>query len=61
MLRRELLRYGGAMAVAGSLPGSALALDYPIRAARVIVPFPPGGGADITGRLIAQWLSDHLG
>jgi tripartite-type tricarboxylate transporter receptor subunit TctC len=49
------------MAVAGSLPGSALALDYPIRAARVIVPFPPGGGADITGRLIAQWLSDHLG
>ncbi len=28
---------------------------------RVIVPFPPGRGADITARLIAQWLSDHLG
>jgi tripartite-type tricarboxylate transporter receptor subunit TctC len=31
------------MAVAGSLPSYAFALEYPIRAARVIVPFPPGG------------------
>jgi tripartite-type tricarboxylate transporter receptor subunit TctC len=61
MLRRRLLHYAGAMAVAGALPISAFALDYPTRAARVIVPFPPGGGADITARLIAQWLSDHLG
>jgi tripartite-type tricarboxylate transporter receptor subunit TctC len=61
MLRRGLLRCVGAMAVAGLLPSYAFALDYPIRAVRVIVPFPPGGGADITGRLIAQWLSDHLG
>jgi tripartite-type tricarboxylate transporter receptor subunit TctC len=61
MLRRRLLRYAGAMAVAGALPSTAFALDYPTRATRVIVPFPPGGGADITGRLIAQWLSNHLG
>jgi tripartite-type tricarboxylate transporter receptor subunit TctC len=61
MLRRGLLRCVGAMAVTGLLPGSAFALDYPVRAARLIVPFPPGGGADITARLIAQWLSDHLG
>ena len=61
MLRRGLLRCVGAMAIAGALPGYAFALDYPTRPARVIVPFPPGGGADITARLIAQWLSDHLG
>ena len=61
MLRRRLLRYAGAMAVAGALPSSSFAFDYPTRAARVIVPFTPGGGADITGRLTAQWLSDHLG
>ncbi len=61
MLRRGLLRCVGAMAVTGLLPRYAFALDYPIRAARLTVPFPPGGGADITARLIAQWLSDHLG
>jgi tripartite-type tricarboxylate transporter receptor subunit TctC len=61
LLRRYLLRYAGASVVASALPRSAFAADYPARAARVIVPFPPGGGADITARLIAQWLSDHLG
>jgi tripartite-type tricarboxylate transporter receptor subunit TctC len=61
MQRRQLLRYAGAVAVTGALPGSALAADYPTRAARVIVPFPPGGAADITARLIAQSLSEHLG
>jgi tripartite-type tricarboxylate transporter receptor subunit TctC len=61
LLRRLLLRYAGASAIASMLPRAAFALDYPTRAARVVVPFPPGGGADITARLIAQWLSDHLG
>lgn len=60
-LRRQLLRYAGASIIASALPRGAFAADYPTRAARVVVPFPPGGGADITGRLIAQWLSDHLG
>jgi len=55
------LRYAGAVAVTGALPGSAFAADYPTRAARVIVPCPPGGAADITARLIAQSLSEHLG
>ena len=61
MQRRQLLRYAGAVAVTGALPRSAFAIDYPTRAARVIVPFPPGGAADITARLIAQSLSEHLG
>jgi tripartite-type tricarboxylate transporter receptor subunit TctC len=61
LLRRQLLRYAGASIIASALPRAAFALDYPTRAARIIVPFPPGGGADITARLIAQWLSDRLG
>jgi len=34
---------------------------YPSRSARIIVGFAPGGGNDIVGRLMAQWLSDRLG
>jgi tripartite-type tricarboxylate transporter receptor subunit TctC len=59
--RRQLLRYAEASIVTTALPRAAFAVDYPARAARVVVPFPPGGGADITARLIAQWLSDRLG
>jgi tripartite-type tricarboxylate transporter receptor subunit TctC len=59
--RRQFL---GLVAGAASLPVApyaAWALDYPTRPVRVIVGFPPGIGPDITGRLMSQWLSDHLG
>lgn len=34
---------------------------YPLRPVRFIVPFPPAGGTDIVGRLLAQRMSDSLG
>ena len=34
---------------------------YPSRPVRFILPFPPGGGTDILGRLIAERLSAGLG
>jgi tripartite-type tricarboxylate transporter receptor subunit TctC len=35
--------------------------NYPSRPMRIIVGFPPGGAADVTARLIGQWLSERLG
>ena len=46
--------------VALGLTGTALA-DYPERPVKLIVPFAPGGGADLTSRLISQRLPDLLG
>jgi tripartite-type tricarboxylate transporter receptor subunit TctC len=37
------------------------AQDYPNRQVNFIVPFAPGGGTDILGRLVGQKLSDRFG
>ncbi len=42
-------------------PLGALAQDYPNRVVRLVVPFPPGGVVDISGRLLAEEMSRHLG
>jgi tripartite-type tricarboxylate transporter receptor subunit TctC len=34
---------------------------YPVRPIRFILPFPPGGGTDILGRLLAERLAANLG
>ena len=39
----------------------ASALDYPTRPVSLVAGFAPGGGVDITARLIGQWLSERLG
>src|SRR5205809_4652358 len=38
-----------------------LAQDFPARPVRVIVPFPPGGGADALARLLGPKLADLWG
>ena len=44
------------------LAAPALAQDkYPSRPIRLIVPYPPGGSTDPTGRAFAAWLTDALG
>ena len=39
----------------------ALALDYPVKPVRFVVPYPPGGTTDVLARIIAQWLSERMG
>src|ERR1700685_4256703 len=44
-----------------SLPAVALAADFPDRQVHLIVPYAPGGGADIVGRLVAAKLAEIWG
>lgn len=44
----------------GAIPLSAVA-DYPDRPVRIIVPYPPGGGNDIIGRVVAERLTKRMG
>jgi tripartite-type tricarboxylate transporter receptor subunit TctC len=41
--------------------GAASAADYPVRAVKWIVPYPPGGTTDVLARIVAQWLSEKMG
>ncbi|MBX9773071.1 MAG: tripartite tricarboxylate transporter substrate binding protein [Xanthobacteraceae bacterium] len=50
-----------AAAVLVALSTVAAAQDYPVKPIRMIIPFPPGGGSDVTGRAVATALSDRLG
>jgi len=43
-----------------ALPLTAAAQAYPAKPIRMILPFPPGGPTDITGRVIAQKLTEQL-
>ena len=43
------------------LSASAAAQTYPTGPVRVVVPFPPGGGNDSMGRILAQKLTESMG
>ncbi len=50
-----------AVALLACVSPTADAQDYPTRQVTIIVPFAPGGSADIVARMYAQKLSDRLG
>jgi len=59
--RRHVLALAAGAAIPPAMSSGARAQAYPTRPARIISGFPPGGISDTYARLIAQWLSEHLG
>src|SRR5687768_11252744 len=45
----------------GHIGAPAHGQSYPVKPVRMIVPFPPGGTADLVGRTIAQKLGEQWG
>jgi tripartite-type tricarboxylate transporter receptor subunit TctC len=59
--RRKFLQFAGVAAIALSFPHVATAQTYPTRPVTMIVPFPPGGNADVIGRILAERMRVSLG
>jgi tripartite-type tricarboxylate transporter receptor subunit TctC len=60
--RRHLLRAAIGLAASSALISQASAqAAWPDRPVKVIVPYPPGGGADTVSRILFAKLSDHAG
>ena len=61
--RRHLLAASAATLAAGSMgaAGARAQADWPDKPVKVIVPYPPGGGADTTARILFQKLGELWG
>jgi tripartite-type tricarboxylate transporter receptor subunit TctC len=59
--RRTFLHLAAGAAALPEMSRLAWAQTYPSRPVHCMVGFPAGGPNDIVGRLIGQWLSEHLG
>ncbi len=55
------LLWVGMLGLGLTVPVSALAQSYPTKPVRVVVPFSPGGAADVPGRILMTKLSEMLG
>jgi tripartite-type tricarboxylate transporter receptor subunit TctC len=59
--RRRLIATTTAAILAPALATRAQAQNWPNRFARLIVPFPPGGGTDVVARIVTNRLSEVWG
>ena len=62
-MNKRLASIAGLMAMAAALlmPAVACAQNYPTRPIRLILPFGPGGVADVTARIVTEKLGEKLG
>jgi len=55
------LRFTALLFAAMTVAFPAAGQPYPVRPVRMLIGFPPGGGTDIVGRIVAQKVSENLG
>ena len=61
LARRRFLYLAAGAAALPAVSPIATAQTYPTRPVRFIIGYPAGGSADLTARLLGQWLSERLG
>jgi len=59
--RRTFLHLAAGAAALPAVSRIARAQSYPSRPVRLIFGYAPGGSADVTARIMAQWLTERLG
>ena len=59
--RRQFLQLAAGAVALPAVARIASADSYPVRPVHIVVGFPPGQSADISARLLGQWLSERLG
>ena len=59
--RRRFLQLAAGAAVLPAVSTIGAAQTWPARPVRLIIGYTPGGSADLTARLMGQWLSERLG
>jgi tripartite-type tricarboxylate transporter receptor subunit TctC len=60
-MRTRVLALAAFSALAIAHPFHSIAQQWPDRAVRIVVPFPPGGGIDIQGRVLANAFQKSMG
>ena len=59
--RRQFLHLAAGAAALPAISRSARAQSYPSRPITMVVPFAPGGPADVVGRVVAERMRGSLG
>ena len=60
-MRRVVLAVAAAAAICATVPLQAPAQQWPDKPVRLLIPFPPGGGTDIQGRIFANQFQKSMG
>jgi tripartite-type tricarboxylate transporter receptor subunit TctC len=60
-MKKFSVMFAAAFMLAAGVTTPAAAQDWPQKTIRIVVAFGPGGGTDIIGRILAEWMQEKLG